>query len=165
MLNKKKAEKILEEGKINLYDIDRDADLMWAVADLWNIEKHLNMTLNNLSAKLKENPNDKKLNTLFVLISKILDEVRKYRAKNLKHLEKLKLFSIWCVYKHLLGAMMQFGEVGAKEISMGNYERARECFETSEFCYNTIIFLNHVAKEINEVEKDGNTTKEKRPEV
>lgn len=166
MLDEKKAEKILEGGKIDLYDIDRDADLMWAVADLWNIEKHLNMSLNNISAKLQKNPNDKKLNLLFEALSELLDNVRKERGKHLKHLYKLKVYGIWCSTKHFLGAMMQFGEVAAKEISMGNLERARECFETSEFCYNAIMFLNALAKKLDEMgDANGNSSEQKGPEI
>lgn len=155
MLDEKKVKEILESGKISLYDIDRDTDLMWAIADLYNIEKHLNMALNNLASKLSKNQEDKKLRIAFEALCGLLNEVRKHRAKHLKHIEKLKLFSAWCNYKHFLGAMMQFGEVASKEIYMGNLERARECFETSQFCFEAIMFLNMLAKKLEKEEKEG----------
>jgi len=166
MLDEKKAEKILEGGKIDLFDIDRDADLMWAVADLYCGEKHLNMILNNLSAKLVANPEDKKSKILFEAASELFDKIRRERARHLRHLERLREYGFWCLYKHLLGAMMQFGEVAAKEISMDNLERARECFETSEFCYNAIMFLNALAKKLDEMgDANGNSSEQKGPEI
>ena len=140
---KEKIEEILK-GKVDINDIDRDADLIWALSDLYNVEKHLNMVLNNLITN-----KDKDSEILIPFIMELLDKVRKERAKHLKKIQKLKKYSVWCIYKHLLGAMMQFGEVAAKEISMGNLDRARECFETSEFCFETIMLLNKVAEKIN----------------
>jgi len=50
----KKIEKIKELlGRINLEDIDRDEDLMWFVADLWCLEKHLSTSLYMLKEKIK----------------------------------------------------------------------------------------------------------------
>ncbi len=152
MLDEKKVEKILEGGKVDIHDLDRDADLMWAVADLWCAEKHLNVILNNLAMKLKKKEDEKTV-ILYDFASYLLNEIRKYRAKHLRNLEKLREYGFWCLYKHLLGAMMQFGEVGAKEISMGNIKRSEECFETSEFCYETIITLNKIPEKINTIEK------------
>ena len=59
MEEKERIEKIKELlGKINLGDIDRDEDLMWFVADLWCLEKHISTSLYMLNEKLKNNPED-----------------------------------------------------------------------------------------------------------
>lgn len=153
MLKKEKIKEMIEKGKIDLYDIDKEADLLWAVADLYCVEKHLNMSLNHISAKLKENPSEN-LKKLYEALARLLNEVRKERAKHLKKIAKLKYYSVWCIYKHLLGAMMQFGEVASKCIFSNQFEEAKECYETSEFCFETILFLNALAKKFNkEVEK------------
>ena len=154
MLNEDKIKKLVN-GKINLDDLDRDADLMWAVADLYSIEKHLNIVIGNIIAKLKEGKDVEKNNKLLNLAMNLLNEVRIQRAKHLKKLYKLKEFGFWCIYKHLLGAMLQFGEVGSKEIYMGNMEEAKNCFETSEFCLESIMLLNNVAKEIKNLKDNG----------
>lgn len=148
MLNKKKIEKMIEKGKIDLFDIDKEADLIWAIADLYSIEKHLNMALNNISVKLEEKE-DKNLKKLYEALAELLNEVRKQRAKHLKKVQKLKHYSTWCIYKHLLGAMMQFGEVASKYIYAGETEKARDFFETSEFCFEVFKILNTLGEKLN----------------
>ena len=149
----KKVEELIKTGRINLMDIDRDEDLMWALGDLWCLEKHLNQALNKITLKLKEDPNNEYNKKLFELISNVLNQVRIERTKHLKNIQKLHEFALWCSYKHLLGIMMQFGEVGAKELYIGitnkneeNIKRAKECFETSNFAHDIIILFNKFAK-------------------
>ena len=158
-------EKNVKIGKLDETDETIDSDLINAVADLYSVEKHIILTLNDLSEKIKENPEKEDI-LLFDLISKLLNEVRSHRAKHMKYIAKLKKRSVWCYYKHFIGAGMQFGEVAMKEIYRGNKERALECLETSNFCFNTIIFLNTIAKKLNKVvNEDGDNTEEKRPKI
>lgn len=131
----------LKLGKIDLYDIDRDEDLFWAVSDLWNIEKHLNTSLNYLVKKMKEEPNDY-YSKLFELLSSLLSGIRLERAKHLKRLTKLHMFGVWCVMKHLIGCAAQMGEVAAKDIYLGEIENAKMDFETSKFCHDAFVLIN-----------------------
>lgn len=160
----------LKLSKINLYDIDRDADLTAAIAELWLWEKHLNDSLNYIVKQLtkideclEKQPNDKTYEKLkkfyedtFELASALLKGIRIERAKHLRRITKLKEISIgdlkiripglWCGYKHATGGYIQFGEVGAKDIHMGEMENAKLDFETSEFCKEAIILLNKFAE-------------------
>ena len=156
-----RAKELIKKGKVDIFDVDRLEDHMWAVADLWCLEKHLNIIINNLTKKLKENPNDKKAKTLYELAINLLNETRKHRAKHLKKIEKLRAYGWWCCYKHYLGVMMQMGEVGAKYVYQALEQNkpellkdAQDCFETSAFAHDTIILLNKFADKI-KGEKDG----------
>jgi hypothetical protein len=137
-----------EKGKIDIFDIDRDEDLRWAVADLYSAEKHLSLTLAFLSEKLEEEPNNEYYKKLYEVVKNLLNGIRIERAKHLKRLEKFGEIGSWCTYKHLLGAMMQFAEVGAKDIYMGeNDEIIKMDFKTSSFCRKAFILLNKLKKE------------------
>ena len=173
---KKDIKKIKELlGRINLMDIDRDEDLMWFLGDLWSQEKHLNQSLNFISEKLKENPNDEYYNKLSKLIARILTETRKQRAAHLPRIQKLKSFALWCFYKHSLGLMMQAGEVASKDVYMAlekekqlgkmiktgkskeeieklkkeieeDWNNAKKGFITSKFGHDTVVLMNQFAK-------------------
>jgi hypothetical protein len=145
--NKENPENPLEQGKISLFDIDRDEDLMWAVADLYCAEKHLQLTLSFITKKLEEEPQNEYYKKLSSIITSLLNAVRIQRTKNLERLEKFKEKGIHCLYKHLLGAMMQFAEVGSKDIFMNeDEEKIKLDFETSIFCRDAILALNQVQK-------------------
>jgi len=159
-----KAKELIEKGKVDIFDVDRLEDHMWAVADLWCLEKHLNIILNDIVKKLKQNPNDEKTKKLYELALNLLNETRKHRAKHLKKIEKLRAFGFWCVYKHYLGLMMQMGEVAAKYIysaleenKLELLEHAKDCFETSAFAHDVIILLNKFADKL----KGGKNASEK----
>ena len=150
-----KAKELIKKGKVDIFDVDRLEDHVWAVADLWCLEKHLNIILNNIVKKLKENPNDEKAKILYELALNLLNETRKHRAMHLKEIEKLREYGWWCCYKHYLGVMMQMGEVGAKYVYQGLeenkpelLEKARKCFETSAFAHDVIILLNKFADKL-----------------
>jgi len=153
MLKEKKVKELLKKGKINLFDIDRDEDLMWAVADLYCIEKHLELTLNFVVKKLEADPEDEYYKKFYELLYNLLNGIRLERTKHLKRLVKLEEFGVWCPYKHLLGAMMQFAEVGTKDIYMQSEtnggdqtENIKMDFITSAFCHDAIILLNQFSK-------------------
>jgi len=155
-MDKEEIVRKIEKGKVDIFDIDRDEDLMWAVADLYCIEKHLNLTINFIKKKLEENPKDEYYQKLYEVATNLLNGVRVERAKHLKRLVKFKEFGFWCIYKHFLGGMMQFGEVGAKDLYMGDKENAKLDFETSSFCHDAIILLNQLNK-LKKVKKDVKT--------
>ena len=157
-------------GRINILDVDRDEDLVWALSDMWNLEKHINQTLNDLSEKLEKNPDDEYLK-LFRLLSQVLTELRVHRTKHLERIEKLKHMGTWCEYKHWVGLMAQMGEVASKDIYMAlekekilektkdekkrkeleneikeDWENALKDLRTSKFAHDTIFLLNKFAE-------------------
>ena len=158
-------------GKINIEDIDRDVDLFYAVSDFWNIEKHLNGALNAVVEKLEKDPSNEHLNKLFKLLCSILDETRKHRTIHLERLQKLKEFSIWCFYKHVIGLSAQLGEVGAKDIHIAlekekllkeikdekkrkeleeeikkDWENVKNDFKSSKFTFDIVFLLDKFAE-------------------
>ena len=175
MEEKERIEKIKELlGKINLGDIDRDEDLMWFVADLWCLEKHISTSLYMLNEKLKNNPEDEYLNKLFELLTNALKAIREERAKHLERLYFLREYGTWCSVKHLLGIMMQASEVAAKDIHMAiekenvlkrlekegkkeeveklkkeiekDWENVRKDLETSKFAHDLLILFKQFGK-------------------
>jgi HEAT repeat protein len=153
----KKAEEML--GRINLADIDRDEDLIWALADLWNIEKHLNQALNSVVEKLNKGENKEYNEKLLQLLQETLKMVREERAKHLPRIYYLKEFGAWCQIKHLVGAMMQFGEVGAKDIHMALEEKdeqkrkellelVKKDFETSKTLHDILLMFKVFSKKV-----------------
>lgn len=142
-----KIKELIKKGKISLFDIDRDEDLRWAVSDLYNIEKHLSTTLDFVAKKLEEEPENEYYKKLFEFASKLLNGVRIHRSKHLKRLTKFEELGFWCIGKHLLGAMAQFTEVGAKDIYMNEKEEIIKMdFETSAFCRDAFIIINQFQK-------------------
>ena len=143
------AKKTLKEkGKVDIFDIDRDEDLRWAVADLYSAEKHLSLTLAFLTKKLEEEPNNEYYKKLYELVKNLLNGIRIERSKHLKRLQKFGEIGVWCLQKHLLGAVIQFAEVGAKDIYMGeNDEIIKMDFGTSAFCRDAFILINKIKKE------------------
>ncbi len=95
-MDKEEIVRKIEKGKVDIFDIDRDEDLMWAVADLYCIEKHLNLTINFIKKKLEENPKDEYYQRLYEVATNLLNGVRVERAKHLKRLVKFKEFGFWC---------------------------------------------------------------------
>jgi 2-methylisocitrate lyase-like PEP mutase family enzyme len=151
----KRAEEML--GRINLADVDRDEDLIWALADLWNIEKHLNQAINNVVEKLNAGEDVEYNEKLLQLLQETLKMVREERAKHLPRIYYLKEFGLWCTVKHLVGAMMQFGEVGAKDIHMALEEKdeqrrkellelAKRDFETSKTLHDILLMFKVFSK-------------------
>lgn|GEM_PF-4007148 len=135
--------KLIEQGKISFFDIDRDEDLMWAVSDLYNIEKHLSGVLDFLIVKLNEEPDNEYYKKLYEFVKGFLNEIRIHRSKHLKRLQKFEEYGFWCLGKHLLGAMAQFAEVGAKDIyAKEKDEIVRLDFETSALCRRAFLFIN-----------------------
>ena len=118
--------------------------------------------INDISKKIKNTKDDSKeieyFKKLYDLATSLLSSVRIERAKHLKRIEKLKEFGFWCLYKHFIGAMMQFGEVGAKDAYMGELENTKKDFETSSFCHDAIVLMNHFA---NIYKKDLSKKKQK----
>ncbi|MFQ6068001.1 MAG: hypothetical protein ACE5KD_00500 [Candidatus Bathyarchaeia archaeon] len=161
MLEEEKIKELLKKGKISLFDIDRDEDLIWAVADLYCLEKHLQLTLNFIVKKLEKEPKDEYYKKLYELTCNLLNGVRLERTKHLKRLVKLKEFGFWCCYKHLIGSMMQFAEVGGKDIYMKD-ENVKMDFETSAFCHDAVILLNQFSKLKKKKKKEVEHAKVKR---
>jgi hypothetical protein len=162
---KEKMEKIEEMlGRVNLADVDRDEDLIWALADLWNTEKHLNQAINNVVEKLKKGEDVEYNGKLLQLLQETLKMLREERAKHLPRIYYLKEFGLWCTVKHLIGAMMQFGEVGAKDIHMALEEKdeqkrkellelAKKDFETSKILHDILLMFKVFSKNVKPIQE------------
>lgn len=149
----------MDEGKINLADIDRDEDLMWAVADLWSAEKHLSQALNAVVEKINKGEDVEYNKKLFELLNETLNLIREERAKHMPRLYYLKEYGLWCTVKHILGAMLQFTEVGAKDIHIALKEKdekkkeemleiAKKDFETSKTLHDILLMFKIFSKNV-----------------
>jgi hypothetical protein len=149
----------MDEGKINLADIDRDEDLMWALADLWSAEKHLSQALNAVVEKINKGEDVEYNKKLFELLNETLNLIREERAKHMPRLYYLKEYGLWCTVKHILGAMLQFTEVGAKDIHIALKEKdekkkeemleiAKKDFETSKTLHDILLMFKIFSKNV-----------------
>lgn len=155
-----KLKELVKSGKISLFDIDRDEDLMWAISDLYNIEKHLSDILIFLSKKLDEEPNNEYYKKLFEFTKGLLNEIRIHRSKHLKRLQKFEEYGFWCLGKHLLGAMSQFTEVGAKDIYKGEDDEIIKLdFDTANLCRSVFLFINRELQNIKKLRGENSEVK------
>jgi len=149
----------MDEGKINLADIDRDEDLMWAVADLWSAEKHLSQALNAVVEKINKGEDVEYNKKLFELLNETLNLIREERAKHMPRLYYLKEYGLWCTVKHILGAMLQFTEVGAKDTHIALKEKdekkkeemleiVKKDFETSKTLHDILLMFKIFSKNV-----------------
>ena len=156
-MEEEKTEEML--GRINLADVDRDEDLIWALADLWNIEKHLNQAINMVIEKIEAKENEENNKKLLEFLLETFKTIREERAKHLPRIYYLKEYGLWCTVKHLVGAMMQFGEVGAKDVHMYLEEKSEEKkkelfelikkdFETSKKLHDLLLAFKVVAQHL-----------------
>ena len=152
LTEKKKEENIKEmAGRIKIEDIDRDEDLIWAVGDLVNLEKHLATAIYNIEEKIKKEPKNENLKSLLNFASRILNEVREHRTIHLERLYYIKEYGLWCSVKHIIGAMYQFTEVASKDMRMAlqsnegtdgeNFKNAIKDYRTSKFLHDLLILM------------------------
>ena len=157
----KKIEKIKQMmGRINIEDVDRNEDLMWFVADLWNIEKHLNTALYTIREKLNKKLKDNEkqyYDKLYRFASEILKQVREERTKHLERLYFIREFGLWCSVKHFLGVMMQAGEVAAKDIHIA-IEKEKELEKIKDEKQRKVL-EDEIKKDWENVKKDLETSK------
>ncbi len=147
-----------KKEQMHVLDLDMKHEIKWATSELVNMEKHLYDALQEISEKLKKNPEKKSLEVAFESLSKLLNEIRIHRSMHLnkfiEDIEKgLDFKGVWCMLKHSFGGMHQFCEVGAKALYIGDYEYAKKCFLTAKLCSEIPLFLERIAKEVKKLEK------------
>ena len=92
---------------------------------------------------------------LYELAKNLLNGIRIERSRHLKRLQKFEELGFWCIDKHLLGAMLQFAEVGGKDIYMKEDDKIIESdFRTSAFCRDAFILINKFANIKKRLEKN-----------
>jgi len=81
----------------------------------------------------------------------MMDNIRKTRADLMNDLVKNKDGDLWCCAKHTLNSFMHSSEIGAKELRMGNMEKAKKFFDLSKDLHDLFFLL----QEFKEKEGDG----------
>ena len=149
--------------KLDSADIGKFGDLVWAIADAYNTEKHLQYSLMLISRKLEKEPNTKDL-ALRKALMNLLDRVRMNRSfllkKLLKDADNVKsAYNLWCPFKHLVGTFMQSLELANREISLKNEQEAIEYitiaknyWEVFLDLYSTLMLYERLGEE--EFEKE-----------
>lgn len=132
-----KVERITKEDKI---DLSSDEDLSIGIMNLISIEEHLFFTA-------EKTGKDKYFD--------LLNEVREMRKELLKHIIKDYEGEVWCISKHLLAASMRLNEVGTKELTKGNKEKAKDLFSKAYNLYSLFWGINLKLVDVDNVQKIG----------
>ena len=101
-------------------DIEIERDLLFALANLTEIEHHARFSY--LSTKNKK-------------YLELLNWARELRAKRMKEIEREEDSQWHCAFKHLLSLAYRFFEVGDKYLSKGKTDFAISYYEDA---YNTL---------------------------
>lgn len=132
-----KVEKVTKEKKL---DLSSDEDLSIAIMNLISIEEHLFFT----SQKTGKSS-----------YLKLLNEVREMRKDLLKNIIKDYEGEVWCISKHLLASSMRLMEVGTKELTKGNNQKAEDLFKKAYQLYSLFWGINLKVVGIDSVKRDG----------
>ncbi len=121
------VEKIDQSKKKNPKDLSSDQDLTIALMNLISIEEHLIFS----GAKTEKNE-----------FYDLVEGIREMR-KNLM-LEVIPAYEgeVWCISKHLLASAMRLMEVGTKQQSLNNKEKAYDLFNKAYDLYCMFWGLN-----------------------
>lgn len=125
---------MLNEGKMDASDLAEKVDIFWAVADIYNVEKHLAHSIMQMPEELKPK------------YIEIYNEIRKIRAKVLARLLTNKKYDLWCPGKHLIGAVMQLTEVALKDKYQGNEKEALEMMKYAKDLYDIFWLIQEMGK-------------------
>jgi hypothetical protein len=119
-----KVKKIEKGEKL---DLSSEEDLSIGVMNLIAIEEHLFFSAGKTGKTQYFN---------------LLNEVREIRKQLFKTLVKEHEGEVWCIGKHLLAASMRLMEVGTKELTRGEKDKAYDLFKKSYDLYNLFWGLN-----------------------
>jgi hypothetical protein len=108
-------------------DLSSEEDLSVGVMNLIAIEEHLFFSAGKTGKTQYLN---------------LLNEVREMRKQLFKRLVKDYEGEGWCIGKHLLAASMRLMEVGTKELTKGEKDKAYDLFKKSYDLYNLFWGLN-----------------------
>jgi len=123
---------------LSKYDVSRERDLAYAIANLIEAECHLHQTC-------AEAKGDKKLK-----YAEVIQAIRKVRGKYFEKILKNKDYGTWCCFKHLLSAFIQLSEVGTKLIDENNLEEGAEFLTDSQEVLKMFFLVNNVLGEKND---------------
>jgi len=124
------------------FDLSQKEDLGVAIMNLISLEEHFFFTF--------EKTRDKKH-------LELLNETRELRKKLLGEIVKNPEGEIWCISKHLLATSMRLMEVGAKKLSAGEKEKAKDLFDKAYTLWNIFWGLNLNIIEIKDVKTDNSS--------
>ena len=134
----------LKKGK-NPLDLSSKEDLAIGIMNLISLEEHFFFTYNKT--------NDGKY-------LELLNQIRSMRKDLLKEIVKNPQGEIWCVSKHLLAACMRLMEVGTKQLSDGDKNKAEELFKKSYTLWNIFWGLNLGLIQVQDIKTEDNDIKE-----
>lgn len=120
-------EKVKRMEKGEKLDLSSEEDLSIGVMNLIAIEEHLFFSAGK-TGKTR--------------YFDLLNEVREMRKQLFKTLVKDYEGEAWCIGKHLLAASMRLMEVGTKELTKGEKDKAYDLFKKSYDLYNLFWGLN-----------------------
>lgn len=121
------VEKIDNAKKKNPKDLSSDQDLTIAIMQLISIEEHLIFS----GAKTGKNH-----------FYDMVQDIREMRKNLMQQIIPAYEGEVWCISKHLLSASMRLIEVGTKQQSLGNTEKAYDLFNKAYDLYCLFWGLN-----------------------
>ena len=122
------------ETMLSKYDVSRERDLAYAIANLIEAECHLHQTCAEAEGKKK------------LRYAEIIQAIRKIRGKYFEKILKNKDYGCWCCFKHLLSAFIQLSEVGTKLIDENNLEEGAEFLTDSQVVLKMFFLINSMGE-------------------
>lgn len=121
------VERVDASKKKNPKDLSSDQDLTIAIMNLISIEEHLIFS----GAKTGKNK-----------FYDMVQDIRELRKNLMLQVIPTYEGEVWCISKHLLASSMRLMEVGTKQQSMGNKEKAYQLFSQAYDLYCLFWGLN-----------------------
>ena len=103
----RKSRAVLRGGRLSEADIPVEMDLLWAVANLVEMEEHLWSVIGDVKREVGDDE-------LAEEAIELMRGVRNLRAKLMKKLVPARHFETWCELKHAISALYRIGEVASK---------------------------------------------------
>ena len=121
------VERVDASKKKNPKDLSSDQDLTIAIMNLISIEEHLIFS----GAKTGKNK-----------FYDMVQDIRELRKNLMLQVIPTYEGEVWCISKHLLASSMRLMEVGTKQQSMGNKDKAYQLFSQAYDLYCLFWGLN-----------------------
>ncbi len=121
------VERIDGAKKLNPKDLSSDQDLTIALMNLISIEEHLIFS----GAKTGK-----------TAYYDLIEDIRELRKNLMEQVIPQYEGEVWCISKHLLAASMRLMEVGTKQQSLQNHEKAYKLFDQAYELYCLFWGLN-----------------------
>ena len=115
----RKGKAVLRGGRLSEADVPLEMDLLWAVANLIEMEEHLWSVIGDIKREIGDEDLAEKACSL-------LSDVRDLRASLMKKLVPARKYETWCELKHSISALYRIGEVASKYASEEKFGEAAE---------------------------------------